>query len=650
MALVNLTTVYTDLKWSQDGGVPHADYSPNSKPLMGLRKHSDQATHQQDLFYNMNRGKLTGPLEGLTSRFSSVTYGHDVKGGGSSGQPFIKTDSNGNVDLDNGTFLPTTFSTQADWPRRGGTYPYNQIDTARIKAFLKTTAGKTFVDKQQTLQFMNPKMETGTSGKASDNMQTLPGLIENTRVYSTDNLLGQIAIEGTGGHISRTGLPSLGIQDEFYAATVGIQNLTNSAATNRLALLQRLKISGGGPKTFASFVGSTADIAMAKKMGIAYNGTLMFNYPGGPGASANAGSTVIRRYVDTTLNALPNVMNYTQIANAYSINNAPVTSQNIIDFRRYTQDYKNSPSNWNFENDSRQARLGLSNPAAKTTKEKIQGGYKVAVSPDMMNTLAPYIIKKDGADPYKENETILAFFGVKVKDIIKFGFECMSNDTPGDSIMLLFRAFLTNGFTDNNTAVLNSFRYAGRGEEFHTYQGFTRSISFSFKIVAFSRADMYGNYSKLNQLISQVYPDYSPNTNVMRAPVVKVTIGDYLYRVPGFLESVNVTVDNAHPWEIKLSEDETDVQQLPMILDVSISFKPIHNILPRRQTIDRVELISHDKYLWAPDIAIVKPTPQNPTTPSSQTPSQTGDLPTNPGYITAPKTTSQTEKLPTTRY
>ena len=195
----------------------------------------------------------------------------------------------------------------------------------------------------------------------------------------------------------------------------------------------------------------------------------------------------------------------------------------------------------------------------------------------------------------------------------------MSNDTPGDSIMLLFRAFLTNGFTDNNTAVLNSFRYAGRGEEFHTYQGFTRSISFSFKIVAFSRADMNGNYSKLNQLISQVYPDYSPLKNVMRAPVVKVTIGDYLYRVPGFLESVNVTVDNAHPWEIKLSEDETDVQQLPMILDVSISFKPIQNILPRRQTIDRVELISHDEYLWAPDIAIVKPTPQNPTPLSNTT-------------------------------
>ena len=110
----------------------------------------------------------------------------------------------------------------------------------------------------------------------------------------------------------------------------------------------------------------------------------------------------------------------------------------------------------------------------------------------------------------------------------------------------------------------------------------------------------------------------------MRAPVVKVTIGDYLYRVPGFLESVNVTVDNAHPWEIKLSEDETDVQQLPMILDVSISFKPIQNILPRRQTVETelVELISHDEYLWGPKKDTV-PQPAPPSNNSIATPKTT---------------------------
>jgi hypothetical protein len=121
----------------------------------------------------------------------------------------------------------------------------------------------------------------------------------------------------------------------------------------------------------------------------------------------------------------------------------------------------------------------------------------------------------------------------------------------------------------------------GRGEEFFTYQGFTRDISFSFKIAALSRDELKPLYNKLNYLISQVYPDYSPTKGIMRAPIVKVTLGDYLYRVPGFLQSVNVTVDNSTSWEINL-ENSTSVQELPHVLEVQISFKPIHDILPER--------------------------------------------------------------------
>jgi hypothetical protein len=170
----------------------------------------------------------------------------------------------------------------------------------------------------------------------------------------------------------------------------------------------------------------------------------------------------------------------------------------------------------------------------------------------------------------------------------------MSNDYSQYSTALLFRALLSNGFTDNNSAALNSFRYMGRGEEFHTYQGFTRQISFSFKIVAFSRTELKSMYNKLNYLISQVYPDYSPNTNVMRAPLVKLTLGDYLYRVPGFIESINVTADNTTTWEInlekKLGIDGTStVQELPHVLEVAISFKPIHNILPERASFTATE-------------------------------------------------------------
>ncbi len=90
-------------------------------------------------------------------------------------------------------------------------------------------------------------------------------------------------------------------------------------------------------------------------------------------------------------------------------------------------------------------------------------------------------------------------------------------------------------------------------------------------------------------MISQVYPDYSPKQGIMRAPVIRMTIGDYLYRVPGFLESVNVTVDNNYPWEVNLEKSQVgDVAQLPQVMDISVSFKPIMDILPKRASINKL--------------------------------------------------------------
>jgi hypothetical protein len=119
----------------------------------------------------------------------------------------------------------------------------------------------------------------------------------------------------------------------------------------------------------------------------------------------------------------------------------------------------------------------------------------------------------------------------------------------------------------------------GRGETFKTYQGFQRSISFGFRVVAFSQDEMQPLYNKLNYLVSQVYPDYSA-AGYMRAPLVKLTLGDYLYRMPGVITSINLTVDNNTPWEIEGTK--TNGGQLPKMIDVSIGFDPIFDELPRR--------------------------------------------------------------------
>ena len=536
------------------------------------------------------------PLVDLKTEYKTLKFGNDQPNGGSSNQPFITSNlrntsntpggrnpSNttiintpqGNISINGGNDSRSLFN---DWPVRGGTYPSNEIDYRRINAFLKTSKGQQFIDKQKTLQFMNPKIETAPSFLDAGTNSVIPGLIENTRVYSEKNTLNQVAIQGSGFHLPRVGIPAFGIFQEFYANTVGLQNLGNSSTLNRLELLRKIKIIGL-QNSGLSTINSIANIALAKKLGIALNPFAMFNYPGGPTSSDRQRNTIIGRYTNTTLVNSDVAMGYAQLAKQTPFQGAPISS--FKDFRKGIPAYKNNSSGslaWTY-NSSQEFRIGIINAGTPYNGPvKTVGGkpidYTVNVTSDDVNLLMPYVITKN-TDPWSAEKN--------AKDSIKLTFECLSNDDTTRSTALVFRALLVNGFTDNNAAVLNPLRYMGRGEEFFTYQGFTRDISFSFKIAALSRDELRPLYNKLNYLISQVYPDYHPSRGIMRAPIVKVTLGDYLYRVPGFLQNVNVTVDNSTSWEINL-EKSTDVQELPHVLEVGISFKPIHDILPQRSS------------------------------------------------------------------
>lgn len=597
MALVNLTTQFKDLKWQYDGGVPHYDLNDPKKPRFAR----DFSNNQQNLFYQNNVGKLLGPLQNMTTQYKNKSFGSDQKLNGNSGLPYVKFNYDGTAIFGDGTTIKTDNTSLVDFPIRGGNYPSRDIDSERIKAFMKSDKGSMFVEKQKVLQFMNPKTETGLSyvdpstrsnffgpvgttlsqlgipalGASVGNigLASFYGPVENTRDYSAENTLTQVGLQGTGAHISRIGRPSFNIRDQFYGDIVGGQNIANSAATNRLEILRKLKVSNN-KNTFIAPGKNLLDVAyntlFAKKLGISTNQGLLFNYAGGP-TSNRSGNTTIARTTDTTLAANPTSMAYAAIEKVNKINYTK--SSGSIDFRGLTEKYMDvNPDNptsiiWN-DSKTIEKRLKTSVPINSVN----QTDYKITVKKDELSALQAYMSE---TNPYSDSKN--------PKDMIKFGFECMSNDKPGESMVLLFRAFLSAGINDSNGAVLNPFRYFGRGEEFYTYQGFTRSIGFSFKIAVRSRVELQPLYAKLNALISQVYPDYSPNKGIMRAPLVKLTIGDYLYRVPGFLESVNVVVDNATPWEINL-EESSDVQQLPHVVEVQVSFKPIHNTLPSRQT------------------------------------------------------------------
>jgi hypothetical protein len=510
------------------------------------------------------------PLIDLKTNLKSLKYGNDQPGGGSSGLPYIQTKmpptnlitlaGPGNT---NPIFRPTSTG-NSDFPIRGGDIDFNigtqtftissKVDKERIKKFMKDPKrGTIFLNKQIGLNLSNPKIETGNSFQVVPGSNIIPGLIENTRIYNNGiNTLTQVGVQGTGTHLPRQGVFPLDYASKYYKDIVGAQSLLNSTEVikiNRLLILQNLKLNTSATRA------NLGNINQINKLGISLNRNTLFKYLGGPGSTYGIGTTTIKRVDDTSQAAI-------KFVGQQSMTYDDIFSQNVNNTDRKTGKRTTNIQDY------------ITKEKIKTREEfynlNISGKDSAKRTPDQMNMLksflfdnsvAPWEIKKEGT-----------------KDIIKFVFEAIENNRPSTSWAIFFRAMI-NGFNDSHQASINSFKYQGRGEDFYTYQGVSRNISFGFKIAVESSDELRPLYTKLNHLISQVYPDYSPNYGVMRAPMIRLTIGDYLYRVAGMLETVNITIDDNSPWDINYFEN---TKQLPQVINVQCSFKPIQDFVPRR--------------------------------------------------------------------
>lgn len=572
------------------------------------------------------------PLINFRTDLKSLRYGADRPGGGSSGQPFVQSPI-----PDEPTTLPASSiglferfysanRNESDFPIRGGvveaTGPAGrpvtvagQIDAARIKAFLDDPKkGKMFLFKQQGLQLSNPNTQVPGVAQVLGfdplNPDLINTIIPATRLYSPtgDSTLAQVLVQGTGQHIQRHGLLPVYLAP-FQQKYEYIVSNTNTATANRLSVLHQTKVAVNNPFLVSKGKDPNAageierqrqtTVALLNnsvKYGISPLGNQIYNYIGGPGSVYGVGFTIINRATDTTQAAqkaatLNNAFTFTyqqllnqQTAGSGSVSARQKVGAKIQDFRAQLNTATAAPGNFLTAdyNDTTKwySKSDRTGPGAPELKKRVSYTEINNAKVDRVNSIG--LIKYDAT---KYDGVWNTPYSSDVKDIIKFGFECLDNDNPGNAIALVFRAFLTS-FTDNHQAEYNSFKYLGRGETFRTYQGFDRSINFGFKIAAQSREEMRGLYIKLNHLISQAYPDYSKTSKLMRGSVVMVTIGDYLYRVPGFIESINITALNDAAWEIALDPTglDKDINQVPQMVEVQCSFKPIHNFLPRRET------------------------------------------------------------------
>ena len=92
-------------------------------------------------------------------------------------------------------------------------------------------------------------------------------------------------------------------------------------------------------------------------------------------------------------------------------------------------------------------------------------------------------------------------------------------------------------------------------------------------------------FTKLNFLASSLAPDYT-EAGFMRGNMVRMTVGGYLYEVPGVLTSLTYTIPDDTTWEIAIDTDgksDPSVKELPHRLEVSLAFTPVQDFLPSRQ-------------------------------------------------------------------
>ena len=225
-------------------------------------------------------------------------------------------------------------------------------------------------------------------------------------------------------------------------------------------------------------------------------------------------------------------------------------------------------------------------PASEDILEKIIGFNPFKKKQGYDVYLDSKIDKVNLLPVFKISNKIPDFLEQAAKDFVPFRFEVVNQD-GGDNDVIVFRAFL-DSVSDDYSATHNTIKYNGRGEEFFTYNKFNRKIQVSFKVAAQSRFEMKPIYQKLNYLAAQTAPNYS-STGRIRTPYLYLTIGHWFNKIPGLITQVGLSWQKDYPWEIALDrtihEDgiegkDRDMLILPHVLDVSLSFQPIHKFTP----------------------------------------------------------------------
>jgi hypothetical protein len=511
----------------------------------------------------------------LKTDLKSLKYGNDRPGGGSSGQPYIVTPIPNDLSYNGPDFL-----------LRQGALQASLTDSERIFKWFsdpKSVKGLLFTTKQIALERQNPKM------------------VNINRIYLPTNTISQVGLNATGFHLNKQGLDPFelgyaqGGRRGYYYSTIN-QTLSGNNVENRLTIAYTAKIANQ----------DLGELAI-NPFGITnLDPNALLSYSGGPDAPLGLGTTRIKLAGDgsgsprdrtNTYRLTPDLAsNFNQV---YTFTNAEFSKQTpfietkstsligLTDYRATinTSLGKKILPETNYRDFNREDTYGTSLTVYNISYPRTSNGN---VDPNKLETSYSDIL--NSTNPTNSDDAFTN--DLFNKDLIKFFFEVINptvvdKDNNNSSTFLFFRAYL-NSIGDGFKADWQPYKYVGRAENFYRYSGFSRDVQLSFTIYAHSRAEMKPLYEKLNRLVGTAAPTYS-DKGYMLGNFIKLTVGTYFNGVPGIINSISLKPSFEAGWDINRTilgkpikaEDEDDVGQIPRMIEVDMTFTPVHDFTPQ---------------------------------------------------------------------
>ena len=556
----------------------------------------------------------------LTTDLKSLRYGRDRVGGGSSKEPFV-TDSINSTPGDTGG---------ADFLLRANTLSRVGDDLSRMGQFMISPKGLQFAVKQNLLS------------RSAVRSQASNGPI-NDGVYLPTSTLAQVATNPFGGHLLKQGInpladttadgsntgisfldnilnTALPLSAPFYAKKIKtIREVDNNRLTNlvdyKLGTRRILssysqqsnsfldQITSGAGNLLGNIGGGLLNNILAKSpsAGQKYNSISLnqgeiLRYDGGPGSALGIGQTSLKRVINTQDYKTPGsyLLNYSAIIGktgdgVYST--ATPKGKTMIDFRStligtqkqgVNKDVLSTSLDYTNPLETLGGRVNMGSPGRKgrnliNYNIGVQEGSKPTGPLDKINSLPLY------SSPQMITQTSV------INDLVKFRIGILDNNSDANNKTYIhFRSFI-DSFSDNYSANWTSQQFMGRGEKFHRYGGFDRTISMAWTVAAMSIDELIPMYQKLNYLASSLAPDYSSD-GYMQGNIAYLTMGGYCYEQPGIITGMNISPMKESPYEIDIpsksgaNDGGKKTKELAMYVNVTgFNFIPLHNFVPRIQ-------------------------------------------------------------------